>query len=285
MAMDATRVARLEVPGARLHYDVRGAGPVLLVVPGMPADAGLYSVLARRLAGSFTVVTYDPRGMSRSQLDGPPTDQRVEVHADDARRVLDAVGAGPAHVLTDSISGLVGLHLAVTEPELLRTLVVFEPPVTELLPDRERWRAFYKELHDTYRTQGLYPALQSFAEAAGLGGGEPPDPDPDPETTAAMARMDQNLDFWLAHVVRPSFMGYTPDVPALRAAPARIVVAIGDASAPHQVAWQATHALAERLGTTLLAVPGDHEVITRHPGEVAELLRGVLEPGGRRSGR
>jgi len=285
MAMDATRVAGLEVPGARLHYEVRGAGPVLLVVPGIPADAGLCSVLARWLAGSFTVVTYDPRGMSRSQLDGPPTDQRVEIHADDARRVLDAVGAGPAHVLTDSISGLVGLHLAVTEPELLRTLVVFEPPVTELLPDRERWRAFYKELHDTYRTQGLYPALQSFAEAAGLGGGEPPDPDPDPETTAAMARMDQNLDFWLAHVVRPSFMGYTPDVPALRAAPARIVVAIGDASAPHQVAWQATHALAERLGTTLLAVPGDHEVITRHPGEVAELLWGVLEPGGRRSGR
>ena len=55
--MAATRVAGLEVPGARLHYEVRGAGPVLLVVPGMPAD--------------------------------------------DARRVLDAVGAGPAHVLSD----------------------------------------------------------------------------------------------------------------------------------------------------------------------------------------
>ena len=169
--MGTTRVARLEVPGASLHYEVRGAGPVLLVVPGMPADAGLYSVLARRLAGSFTVVTYDPRGVSRSRLDGSPEDQRVEVHADDARRVLEAVGAGPADVLTDSISGLVGLHLAVSEPDRVRTLVVFEPP----------------------------------------------DPDPDPETTAAMARMDQNLDFWLAHVVRPSFLGFTPDIPALRA--------------------------------------------------------------------
>jgi pimeloyl-ACP methyl ester carboxylesterase len=281
--MGTTKAPRLEVPGASLHYEVRGAGPVLLVVPGMPADAGLYAVLARRLAESFTVVTFDPRGMSRSQLEGPPTDQRVEVHADDARRVLDAVGAGPAHLLTDSISGLVGLHLAATEPELLRTLVVFEPPATELLPDRERWRAFYDDLHDTYRTQGLSPALHRFAEAAGLGGGEPPDPDP--ETTAAMARMDQNLDFWLAHVVRPSFLGFTPDIPALRATSTRVVVAVGDASAPHQVAYRTTHALAEQLGTALLAVPGDHEAVTMHPGEVAELLRRVLAPGGRRSGR
>ncbi|HEV2871862.1 MAG TPA: alpha/beta fold hydrolase, partial [Actinomycetota bacterium] len=140
--MDETRVATLKVPGASLHYEVRGDGPLLLIIPGMPADAGLYTVLARRLAAGWTVVTYDPRGMSRSRLDGPATDQLVEVHADDAQRVLAAVGAGPAHVLTDSVSGLVGLQVAATEPEKVRTLVAFEPPVTELLPDRERWRAF-----------------------------------------------------------------------------------------------------------------------------------------------
>lgn len=275
-----TRVAALKVPGATLHYEVVGDGPVLLIIPGMPADAGLYSVLARRLDGSFTVITYDPRGMSRSRLDGPPGDQRVEVHADDARRVLDAVGAGPAHVLTDSISGLVGLHLAATEPGRVGTLVAFEPPVTELLPDRERWRAFYEELHDVYRTQGLAPALQRFGEGAGLGGGEPQGPDPDPETVAAMARMEGNLGFWLAHVVRPSFLGYAPDIPRLRAAQAGIVVLVGDASAPHQVAYQATHALAEQLGVTPLVVPGDHEAVTRRPGELAELLGTVLQPAG-----
>ena len=110
--MGSARVGTLEVPGASLHYEVRGSGPVLLVIPGMPADAGFYAVLTRRLAASFTVVAYDPRGMSRSRLDGPPSDQLVPVHADDARRVLDAVGAGPAHILGDSVSGLVGLELA-----------------------------------------------------------------------------------------------------------------------------------------------------------------------------
>jgi pimeloyl-ACP methyl ester carboxylesterase len=238
--MGSARVATLEVPGATLHYEVQGAGPLLLIIPGMPADAGLYGVLARQLADGYTVASYDPRGMSRSRLDGPATDQLVEVHAEDARRVLDAVGGGPAHVLTDSISGLVGLHLAATEPGRVRTLVTFEPPVTEVLPDRERWRAFFEDLHDTYRAQGLYPALGAFADAAGLDGGEPPDPDPDPETAAAMARIDR------------------------------------DASAPHQVAWQAAHALAEQLGVRPVTVPGDHDAVTRRPGEFAQALRTVL---------
>ena len=74
--MAPRRVDTLKVPGANLHYEVQGSGPVLLIIPGMPADAGLYAVLARQLADTYTVVAYDPRGISRSRLDGPPEDQR-----------------------------------------------------------------------------------------------------------------------------------------------------------------------------------------------------------------
>ena len=278
--MDPAGTGTLEVPGASLYYEVRGAGPVLLIIPGMPADAGLYAGLARRLAGGYTVVAFDPRGVSRSRLHGPATDQLVEVHADDARRVLDVVGAGPAHVLTDSISGLVGLHLAATEPGRVRTLVAFEPPVTEILPDRERWRAFFQDLQDTYRTQGLYPALERFGERAGLGPGDPDAPDPEPEVAAALARIGQNVDLWISHVIRPSFLGYAPDIPTLAAGPVRVMVAVGDASTPDQVAYQASQALAEQLGTTPLTVPGDHDAVTRRPGEFAERLQQVLATPG-----
>ena len=274
--MEPARVATLEVPGASLHYEVRGTGPVLLIIPGMPADAGLYAVVARRLADGWTVVAYDPRGMSRSRLHGPPADQRVEEHADDASRVLAAVDRGPAHVLTDSISGLVGLELAATHPEQVRTLVAFEPPLTELLPDRERWRAFYDDLHATYGRDGLGPALQRFAAEVGLEGEEPPQGDPDPEVTAALARMGANLDLWLSHVIRQSFLAYTPDIPTLRAGPSRVVPVVGAASRPDQLAYQTTHALADRLGTSPLVVPGDHEAVTRRPGELAAALGTLL---------
>jgi hypothetical protein len=89
-----------------------------------------------------------------------------------------------------------------------------------------------------------------------------------------MARIDQNLDRWLGQVVRPSFLGWAPDIPRLRAGPTRVVV--GAASAPHQVACQASHALAEQLGVRPVTAPGDHDAVTRRPGEFAELLERVL---------
>jgi pimeloyl-ACP methyl ester carboxylesterase len=250
----------------------------------MPADAGFYSVLARQLADTYTVVAYDPRGMSRSRLDGPPEDQRVEVHADDAHRILETVGGGPAHVLTDSISGLVGLQLAASDPGQVQTLVAFEPPVIELLADRDRWRAFVEQLHDTYQREGVAAAGQRFAEAVGLtGGGEPDEPEPrgepDPEVMAAMARMGENMGFWLAHVMRPSFLGYAPDIARLRAGPTRMVVAVGEASGPRQMMYRATQALAGRLGTSPVAVPGDHQAVTGHPEAFARVLRKVLRGG------
>ena len=276
--MQPARVATVEVPGASLHYEVRRSGPVLLIIPGMPADAGFYAAVARQLADTWTVVAYDPRGMSRSRLHDPPADQRVEVHADDAHRVLAAVGQGPAHVLTDSISGLAGLELAARHPEQVRTLVAFEPPLTELLPDRERWRAFYEDLHATYGRDGLGPALEKFAAGVGLEG-EESQGDPDPEVAASMARMGGNMDLWLSHVIRPSFLDYTPDIPRLRDGPTRVVVVIGDASRPHQLAYQTTHALADRLGTTPVPVPGDHEAVTSRPGEFTAALRRMLDGG------
>jgi len=76
----ATKSEILKVPGARLYYEVQGSGPVLLMIPGGPTDAGVFAGLAGFLADRYTVVPYDPRGNSRSVLDGPPEDQRMDVH-------------------------------------------------------------------------------------------------------------------------------------------------------------------------------------------------------------
>src|SRR5690606_18060169 len=50
---------RLSVPGAELHYEVRGDGPLVLCIPGAPADAATFDGLAELLAEEQTVVAYD----------------------------------------------------------------------------------------------------------------------------------------------------------------------------------------------------------------------------------
>jgi pimeloyl-ACP methyl ester carboxylesterase len=81
---------------------------LLLLIAGGSADAGVYEPVAACLAGDYTVVTYDPRGNSRSPLDGPWEDQRIEVHSDDAHRLLGLLAAGPAYVFGSSSGAIVG---------------------------------------------------------------------------------------------------------------------------------------------------------------------------------
>src|SRR5262245_53822427 len=65
------RVSVLQVPGARLHYETRGSGPLMVMVPGANGEAGAFEAVAEHLAAHYTVVTYDRRGFSRSRLEGP----------------------------------------------------------------------------------------------------------------------------------------------------------------------------------------------------------------------
>ena len=56
----------LVVPEAELYYEVRGTGPLLVLV-GAPMDAGWFAPLADLLADDYTVLTTDPRGVKRSR--------------------------------------------------------------------------------------------------------------------------------------------------------------------------------------------------------------------------
>jgi pimeloyl-ACP methyl ester carboxylesterase len=234
----------LPVPGAALYYEVRGSGPVLLMIPGGPMDAGGFAALAERLADEYTVVTYDCRGNSRSPAEGSWDDLTVEVAADDAYRLLEAVSPGPADVLGSSGGATYGLDLVARYPGRVRTLVAHEPPVSELLPDAAKWHAFNEDIGETYRADGTFAALHKFT--VGLGFGDGPGPaqgETTPEAAEAMARTGGNLDLFAGRLI-PTIGNYSPDLDALRRSPTRIVVGVGDESTPEQMTYQASHALA-----------------------------------------
>src|SRR6478752_10700196 len=81
-------VRSLTVPGARLQYEIRGGGPLLLVI-GSPIASAEFAPLADALAGDHTVVTYDPRGYANSPVDDPDAQSAVEQRADDVKAILD----------------------------------------------------------------------------------------------------------------------------------------------------------------------------------------------------
>jgi pimeloyl-ACP methyl ester carboxylesterase len=270
--------AILKVPGARLYYEVQGSGPVLLMIPGGPADAAIFSGVARFLADRYTVVRYDPRGNSRSVLDGPPQDQRMDIHGDDAAQLLAALGKEPAHVLGSSGGAQIGLNLGARHPERVRTLIAHEPPCTELLPDAAEKRAFAESVYDTYRSTGVDAGIQRFLAGTGLGGGPRPlqGLPPNPEMQEAVSRIRSNFAFFFAHGLK-TISSYVPDVATLRSSPVRIVVAVGETSSG-QLAYLTAIALAERLGSAPVTFPGGHSGYAEQPAAFAEKLRQVLQP-------
>jgi pimeloyl-ACP methyl ester carboxylesterase len=281
MSPQATQVETrtVKVPGATIYVEVRGSGPVLLCIPGGPTDAGIFTDLAGRLADRYTVVTYDPRGHSRSELEREPEDIPVSVHADDAAAILRAVSDEPAYVYGSSGGGTIGLELVARHPDLVRTLVAHEAPLLELLPDAERWRSEYEDISETYRAAGAFAAMGKFGPLVEEGGPryseEMQQAPTTPESEEMTARMTGNFDLFIAHEIR-QVAGYEPDLDALRNASTRIVSAAGETSG-EQAARRAAIALAERLGIPVTRLPGAHGGWGSDPQEFAERLHDVLE--------
>ncbi|MEV0664881.1 alpha/beta fold hydrolase [Actinomadura luteofluorescens] len=270
----------LEVPGATLYHEVRGSGPVLLLICGGIYDAAGFAGLAGPLADRYTVVTYDRRGNSRSPIGGPPERQRVETHADDASRLLAEVADGPAFVFGNSSGAQIGLELAARHPEQVRAVVAHEPPLLTLLPDADHWETVMADVERAYRDGGVGPAMGTFGAALGMAGGEEEGPaeegpaaeqePPSPEMREMFARFEKNTDFFVGYEV-PGFGRYKPDVEALRGSSVRIVPAAGEESVgepPHRAALE----LAERLGTSAEIYPGDHGGFGPHAAAFAARL-------------
>jgi clorobiocin biosynthesis protein CloN7 len=118
--------------------------------------------------------------------------------------------------------------------------------------------------------------MAKFMVQAGLGeapGQEADAPrwEPSPEQ---LATMRASTEMFLAHLLRPT-TDYRPDVEALRAAPARIVVA-GGARSKGQLAHRSAVALADRLGTPVVEFPGDHGGFVGLPEQCGRVLDQVL---------
>lgn len=265
--------ATLHVPGARLYYEVRGAGPVLLMLAGGHGDADTMDAVANHLADQYTVVTYDRRGLSRSRFDDPSEAIRLETHSDDARRLLAAVTVESAFVFGNSIGALIGLDLTAFHPAQVRALVAHEPPHSALLAGAERAHAegTLRDMEETYRTAGAMAAFQLLVADVGV---TYDDREPGVEPPQRTGQAAANLNFFFAHDL-PAVIRYKPDIAMLEAASTRIRPAGGHAS---RGTWPylCAVALANRLGTEMVEFPSDHVGYMTHPRAFAARLQETL---------
>ncbi|MFD7033116.1 alpha/beta fold hydrolase [Streptomyces sp. NPDC059917] len=276
--MTEVQSASLQVPGCRIHYDVRGTGPLLLVIQGGGGDASRTDDLVRLLARDHTVVTYDRRGLSRSVLEDPVDQVTPETNAEDAHLLLAELTDRPALVLGSSIGANIGLHLAVRHPGQVATAVLHEPLAVGLLapgPRADAVRALTR-LEAVHAAEGWPAAVREMAAFNNI---DLSVADVEPGVTLEPTSADQaaNIEFFLAKEV-PQFRRDQFDdamLDGLKASGVRIVPAAGETSGRNW-SWQCAEGLAARLGTTLEPFPGGHIGLKTHPRAFEARLRAVL---------
>lgn len=256
-----------------LYYDVRGSGPVLLVVPGGAGHPMGLGPMTDALADRFTVVTYDPLGLAHGRLGLPVDDQRVEDWSDGAHRVLqETLPEGEsAYVLGTSSGGIAALDLLARHPERLRHVVAHEPPCVAVLPDGARWQAVFREVYGTYRTAGLQAAAARLG--AGLAG-TTPEAHPQGQPLSPAEELTNPMALFVVHVLR-QFTSYVPDLTALTTSPARLTLAAG-ADSRGQLLHRTAEFLAEHTKSDFVEFPGGHVGATEHPVTFAERLAKAL---------
>jgi pimeloyl-ACP methyl ester carboxylesterase len=263
--------ATLAVPGARLHYELRGAGPLVLLV-GAPMGAGAFAPLAELLAADHTVLTTDPRGINRSSVDDRDRDSTPQLRADDLSRLLSHLDAGPAAVFGSSGGAVSALALVQAHPEQVHTVVAHEPPLEELLEDRDVLRPQTEQMIATYLAGDRVAAWRKFLAQADIAMPEPVfqavfGGEPEPQAAA-----DER--FWFEHEMLPT-VRWRPDSAALRGVATRIVIGIGEESSG-QICDRTSTALGAELGIEPTLFPGDHIGFVEDPERFAVRLRAVL---------
>ena len=131
-----SEIHAIEINKATLHYFECGEGEPLVFVHGGLGDLHTFQQQVQTFATSFRVIAYSRRFFPPN---APPRETDVNPlsnHVADLRALITQLKATPAHLVGNSYGAYVVLALAVDHPELVRRLVLAEPPVLPLLPPK-----------------------------------------------------------------------------------------------------------------------------------------------------
>lgn len=112
------RVSRPD--GVELNWDVRGEGPLIVIANQFFGHWTVFGRMISLLSEHHRVVTYDPRGIGDSSLQGP---YEIDTDACDLGAVIEAAGAPAVVVVAMGDGSNRAVRLASERPELVGSVV------------------------------------------------------------------------------------------------------------------------------------------------------------------
>jgi 3-oxoadipate enol-lactonase len=139
----STRVGDLDVV-----WDVAGpaAGAPVLMINGLGAARGGWYRQVPALAERYRVYTYDNRDVGETGTGDDPSGYEINRFAGDAAGLIESLQTGPVHAIGASMGGAIAQELALTRPDLVRSVQIVcswpytDPWLAELIL---QWKSMY----------------------------------------------------------------------------------------------------------------------------------------------
>ena len=120
------------VDGATLAYREQGDGEPVVFVHGTSSDLRTWEQQLPAIAASHRAIAYSRRYAPPNEDIDPDADDQMLPHVDDLVAFMRALTAAPAHLVGHSWGAFICLLAAIRHPQLVRSLVLAEPPVLTL---------------------------------------------------------------------------------------------------------------------------------------------------------
>lgn len=124
---------RVTVDGSEFAYQERGTGAPVVFVHGGISDLTVWDPTIRAVGEQFRAIAYSRRYAWPNADIADGVRDYMQPHVDDLHRLLTAFDAAPAHLVGNSWGAFICLRLAAQHPELVRSLVLQEPPLIPLI--------------------------------------------------------------------------------------------------------------------------------------------------------
>lgn len=142
--------------GVKIHYEVHGDGPPLILTHGFSATSAMWADQIEALAQRHTLVLWDMRGHGRSDYPDDPAAYSEAHTVGDIAALLDAVGAASAIVGGLSLGGYMSLAFCHAHPKRVRALLIIDTgPGFRKDDAREAWNARALGIADQFERDGL----------------------------------------------------------------------------------------------------------------------------------
>lgn len=132
MAVEQTSYQNIDVNGARLACVERGAGEPLVFVHGGESDITIWDPILDAVAQRCRAIAYSRRWAWPNEPIADGVADTLDRHAGDLAALIEACKLGPVTLVGNSWGAFVCLVVARDRPDLVRRLVLQEPPVVTL---------------------------------------------------------------------------------------------------------------------------------------------------------